>query len=614
MQVLRHSSRGDASPSRILSYARAAAIACAMMLAFLLLPSSAQPAPTVAGDYAGMLGPLHVKLHIKVDPAGVITGTLDSTDQGAMGIPCADFHLDGQTLAFTVPAVHGSWKGAVTADALDGTWDQGAPQPLKFSRDTFVAAAKPSAVDGIWLGSLQAGAKALRIQLHVKSDSTGHEFCTADSVDQSAMGIDCDKVFFSGSDFNFDVPAFAGHWSGKLSADGNALTGTWDQGKPLPLNFTRQLTALEAKPIPPPTYDPAMPPVAAADLQAVLDKDIAAALKSGQLAPSTGAGVSIGVVEHGKRYIFTYGAAKPDSIFEIGSISKTFTCLILSQLVEQGKVKFDTPIRELLPPGTVAKPTGDEITLLDIATQHSGLPRMPDNFKPADPSNPYADYGAANLYAFIAKQGVARPAKPGFLYSNLAMGLLGQALAVHSGLSYPALMKEEIADPLGLKDTTVALSAAQQARFMQGHDADHSPAHAWDLDALAGAGAIRSDASDMLTYIEANLHPENLKHVDGNSPAATLSAALVQQHELRADVAPGMRIALAWLYIEDSGDYWHNGGTGGFSSYAFFNPKGDYAAVVLINTAPGATGGFADRIGQHISQRLAGKPAISLGD
>jgi CubicO group peptidase (beta-lactamase class C family) len=75
-----------------------------------------------------------------------------------------------------------------------------------------------------------------------------------------------------------------------------------------------------------------------------------------------------------------------------------------------------------------------------------------------------------------------------------------------------------------------------------------------------------------------------------------------------------MRIALAWLYIEDSGDYWHNGGTGGFSSYAFFNPKGDYAAVVLINTAPGATGGFADRIGQHISQRLAGKPAISLGD
>jgi CubicO group peptidase (beta-lactamase class C family) len=75
-----------------------------------------------------------------------------------------------------------------------------------------------------------------------------------------------------------------------------------------------------------------------------------------------------------------------------------------------------------------------------------------------------------------------------------------------------------------------------------------------------------------------------------------------------------MRIALAWLYIEDSGDYWHNGGTGGFSSYAFFSPKGDYAAVVLLNTGPGDTGSFADRLGEHISQRLAGKPAISLAD
>jgi len=591
---------------------RIAGVLSAVVFALCSLSTYAQQ-PSIAGDYAGMLGPLHVKLHIKVDAAGAITGTLDSTDQGAIGIPCADFHLDGQALTFTIPAVHGTWKGTVTADGLDGTWDQGTPQPLKFTRDTFVAAAKPSAVDGIWLGVLDVG-KPLRIQLRVKSDSTGHEFCAADSLDQRAMGIGCDKVVFFGSDFSFDVPGFQGHWAGKLSADGDSLTGTWDQGKPLPLNLTRQTTAIEAKPVPPPTYDPAMPPVSAADMQAVLDKDIAAALKNGQLAPSTGAGVAIGVVEHGKRYLFTYGTAKENSIFEIGSISKTFTCLILSQMVEQGKVKFDTPVRELLPPGTVAKPAGDEVTLLDIATQHSGLPRMPDNFKPADPSNPYADYAEANLYAFLAKQGVAKPAKPGFVYSNLAMGLLGQALANRARLSYPALMKEEVADPLRLKDTTVALTAAQQARFIQGHDADHQPAHAWDLDALAGAGAIRSDASDMLTYIEANLHPESLKKVAGDSPAATLSAALVQQHELRADVGPGMRIALAWLYIEDSGDYWHNGGTGGFSSYAFFNPKGDYAAVVLLNTGPGDTGSFADRLGEHISQRLAGKPAISLAD
>jgi hypothetical protein len=109
------------------------------------LPSSAQQKPAITGDYAGILGPLHVKLHLKVDAAGAVTGTLDSTDQGAIGIPCADFHLDQQALTFSVPAVHGSWKGTVSADGatLTGTWDQGTPQPLNFARDTTDADAPP---------------------------------------------------------------------------------------------------------------------------------------------------------------------------------------------------------------------------------------------------------------------------------------------------------------------------------------------------------------------------------------------------------------------------------------------------------------------------------------
>ena len=592
--------------------ARMLLLAC---LAFTLIPVFAQSGPSVAGDYAGVLGgALHVKLHINVDAAGAITGTLDSVDQGAMGIPCADFHLDGQALTFTVPAVHGTWKGTVSADGLTGTWDQGTPQPLNFTRDTFVAAAKPSAVDGIWLGTLSAGGESLRIQLHIKSDAAGHEFCTLDSLDQGAMGLDCAKVAFAAPDFSFEVPVVHGSWTGKLSADGNTLTGTWTQGAPLTLNLTRQASAIAAAPAAPPKYDAAMPPVSADNLQAVLDKDLADALSSGQLAPSTGGGVSIAVIGHGVRRVFSYGTAKPDSIFEIGSITKTFTGLILSQMVEQGKVKFDEPVRALLPPGTVAKPAGDEITLLDLATQHSGLPRMPDNFHPADPNNPYADYGTADLYAFLAKQTVAKPAKTDFLYSNLGFGLLGQALAVRSGVAYPALLKQEVIDPLGLKDTTVTLTPEQLTRFIAGHGGNHQPAHAWDLDALAGAGAIRSTAGDMLTYLEANLHPDLLKPM-GNSPAAqTIAAALAQQHELRADAMAGLRIALAWLFDTESGDYWHNGATGGYSAYAFFNPKADYAAVVLFNATLGPNGSFADRLGKHISQRLAGKPAISLAD
>lgn len=591
-----------------------AVLATAILFLSALTPAYSQAAPAVAGDYAGTLGPLHVKLHFKVDAAGAISGSLDSPDQGALGIPCADIQLAGQNLTFTVPAVHGTWKGTVTANGLEGTWDQGSPVTLNFARDTFVAAAKPSAVDGIWLGKLTVGSTSLRIQLHIKSDSEGREFCTLDSLDQGAMGNECGKVVFAAPDFSFTVPIVQGSWTGKLSADGSTLAGTWTQGQALTLNFSRQTAALAAAPVTPPRYDAAIAPVSVEDIQTVMDKDLAEALKSGELGPGTDAGVSIAVLEHGVRKVFSYGVAKPDSIFEIGSVTKTFTGLILSQMVEQGKVKFDDPVRELLPAGTVAKPAGDEITLLDLATQHSGLPRMPDNFHPADPTNPYADYKAENLYAFLTKQGVGKPARTSFLYSNLGFGLLGQALAVRAGVPYPELLKEEVTGPLGLKDTTVVLTDEQKSRFIAGHDGEHHPAHAWDLDALAGAGAIRLTAGDMLTYLEANLHPESVKAEGSSEAAKTIGAALTMQHELRADVGPAMRIALAWLCNTDSGTYWHNGATGGYSAYAFFNPKGDYAGVVLLNATLGRKGSFADRLGEHIAERLAGKPAISLGD
>lgn len=137
-----------------------------------------------------------------------------------------------------------------------------------------------------------------------------------------------------------------------------------------------------------------------------------------------------------------------------------------------------------------------------------------------------------------------------------------------------------------------------------------------DLDALAGAGAIRSTADDMLTYLEANLHPEKFasRGASAASKTRTLPTSLAQSHELRADAGPGMRIALAWIYNPATGNYWHNGETGGYSSFAFFNPKKDYAAVILMNTAISANGSFADLVGQHIAQRFAGLPSVSLGN
>lgn len=478
---------------------------------------------------------------------------------------------------------------------------------------TALASAQNPTPEGIWLGALVAGPQTLHIQFHLKPGAAGAEACSLDSIDQHAFGIPCDlKV--AGAEVELKVPAVSGGWTGSLSADGKTLNGTWTQGgASLPLNLARQQTAVPASAAPKPQVDAALPPVPLASLKAVLDKDLAAALERGALAPATHAGITVGVVEAGQRQIFSYGTAKADSVYEIGSISKTFTGLILAQMVEAGLVHLDTPVRELLPPGTVAKPAaGREITLLDLSDQHSGLPRMPDNFHPADPNNPYADYNAKLLYEFVAKQGVALPENAAFGYSNVGVGLLGQALANRAGLPYPELLRRQVTGPLGMQNTAIALTPAMRAHLIAGYDAEHHPAANWDLDALAGAGGIRSTAADMLTYLEAQLHPDRLSAaVAGTPQGKTLPRALAASHMPHATVSPGMQIALNWFLIDASKTYWHNGGTGGYSSIALFNPEKDFAVIVLANTSPGP-GSITDQLGYHIAARLTGQPAPGL--
>jgi CubicO group peptidase (beta-lactamase class C family) len=190
------------------------------------------------------------------------------------------------------------------------------------------------------------------------------------------------------------------------------------------------------------------------------------------------------------------------------------------------------------------------------------------------------------------------------------VGLLGHALSRAAGQPWPQLVAQQVLQPLGMQETVVALPPALRARFIAGHDGRLAPAHAWDLDALAGAGALRSTADDMLRYLEAQLNPDG---VEATSPAgSSLPVALKRSQQLQADADTGLRIAYAWLHAPASGNWWHNGGTGGYTSYAFFNPEEGYAAVVLVNMGIGTNGSFADALGQHIGQRLGGKPAISL--
>lgn len=338
-------------------------------------------------------------------------------------------------------------------------------------------------------------------------------------------------------------------------------------------------------------YHPAGPPADAADIEPLLRHNLPP-----QLPP--GMGLVVGIVKHGEWRILSYGTAQPDSIYQVGSITKTFTGLLLAQLVLEGRVRLDEPLRAFLPAGLVANPGGSEITLLDLVTHHSGLAPMPDDFNarrfPSVAAG-FAGYHAADLRASIARHGVGREAAPPFVYSNWGFALLGEALSVRAGLPYPELIAQRITGPLHMLDTFVVLSPDRRPRLIQAYGDRHEPLPPWELDSLAPAGAINSTAADMLTYLEAQLRAD--------SPAIRLAQIP------RATANREARIALAWFYDRKTGTYGHSGAISGYGSYAFFNPKGDYAGIVLVNQAASFLGAL---LPLHIRQLLEGEPAVSL--
>lgn len=285
------------------------------------------------------------------------------------------------------------------------------------------------------------------------------------------------------------------------------------------------------------------------------------------------------------------GTQQPDgdTVFEIGSVTKVFTSLILADMIEKGEVKPDDPVSKFLP-ATVKVPSrnGREITLLDLSMQVSGLPRLPDNLKPADPANPYADYDASKLYDFLSRYTLTRDPGEKYEYSNLAVGLLGHALALKAGMSYEELLRRRIFDPLGMSGTSITLSEAQKKRLAPGYDGGLKPVKNWDFAVLAGCGAVRSTVNDMLKFVAANLELTDtpLKFAVRRMRAVTKGIG-----------APDLEIGMAWHVFTkfDTRIWWHNGGTYGYRSFVGFNPAKKEGVVLLCNT-------FMDNddLGKHV--------------
>lgn len=311
-------------------------------------------------------------------------------------------------------------------------------------------------------------------------------------------------------------------------------------------------------------------------------------------------GIVAGVIdEHGRR-IVSYGSfdtsgkhgVDGDTIFEIGSMSKVFTALLLADAVQRGEVKLDDPAAKYLPPDVkLPERNGKAITLADLATHTSGLPRLPSNLTPANPNNPYADYTVEKMYDFLSHYESPRDPGAEYEYSNLGAGLLGHILTLRTKLDYATLVRKRITEPLGMKNTFVTVPADLQSRFATGHNEERKAAEHWDLPALAGAGALRSTANDMLTFLAACL---------GYTKSSPLKPAMTSMLHTRRPAGTGMTIALGWHIAKTaSGDelVWHNGGTGGFRSHMGFDPKSRTGVVVLSNSA---TRNGIDDIGRHL--------------
>ena len=322
------------------------------------------------------------------------------------------------------------------------------------------------------------------------------------------------------------------------------------------------------------------------------------------------AGLVVGLIDADGRKVYGYGtgagdgSAAPDgkTVYEIGSVTKAFTGLLLAEMAGRGEVKLDDPVQQYLPAGVTVPQIGKRpITLAHLASHSSGLPRMPDNLAPADRANPYADYTPEQMYAFLKRCKPARGPGEGVEYSNLGAGLLGHALSLRAGKSYEELLTERVLKPLGMADTRIALDDARRARLAPGHDADGNPAGPWDLPTLAGAGALRSTADDMLAFVAANL---------GVAPVPReLAEAIAASHEKRAAAATGESgVALGWHVARKSRLVWHNGQTGGYHAFCGFSPDRKLGVVICANTATG----LVDELADALLKRIAGQPAEPL--
>ncbi|MFD2874006.1 serine hydrolase domain-containing protein [Mucilaginibacter ximonensis] len=311
--------------------------------------------------------------------------------------------------------------------------------------------------------------------------------------------------------------------------------------------------------------------------------------------------MSVGIIRNGSVHTYNYGETKKGkgnmpnmgTLYEIGSITKTFTATLLAWYVNEGKLSLDDPITKYLPDSVAANPALKDIKLVNLSNHTSGLPGLPTNFakqKDYSDANPYKNYTREMLFSYLANCKLR--SKPGteYAYSNLAVGLLGVILERISGKPYEQLVTEIICRPLGMKSTLQHLYPLIAGRFAFVYDEEGKQTPAWDFDALAACGSLRSTINDLLLYAKANMNKTDTK----------LSKAMELAHQITFNNGD-TQVGLGWHIIKVNGVSYlfHNGGTEGSSSFLAYNIEKKLAVILLSNA-----GASTDNTGVDIIYKL----------
>ena len=575
----------------------------ALALAVLLATASAARAEEPAGDWVGVLkspavGDLTVAVHLKKGASGY-EGALDDVTLAARGIHLTNVQAGESRLVFDVPAAQGHYEAAWNAAAgrWDGIWTSPGVNvgvPFNLTRGAPPPPIRAAGVDGDWRGALNAGpAGIMRLVFHVRTTEADGTTVVLDSPDQGVTGTPVGAASRNGREVTFDARGINAKVVGELSPDGSRIQGEFTQGPQLmPLVLTRASDAPMAPPTPPRGSFQELAAWTAPD-----DAAIRAILARRIDVERRGVGIVVGVITPKGRRVVAYGKMgvndpRPvdgETLFEIGSISKPFTSIVLSDMALKGQVALDDPVAKYLPPGTVV-PSKDAkpITLRELATHMAALPHDLPNPQAKRIEDQFGATSEADLYKFLASYQLPRDPGAEWEYSNLGVGMLGLALARRNGTDIETMLRTRVWTPLGMTSTAMTITPALQPRLATGHDAYLRPVPPFQMGpAEAAAGQIRSSANDMLKLLAAELGYQQTPLKPAMDAMLTVDGPGMQG---------GFRQALGWMKLTAPNGTFitHSGGTFGQRAFAAFNPKTQVGVIVLTN-AEGVAG--ADDIG-----------------